>query len=680
MATKKTGNDKTEQTRTEAAEALRKAAELIASLNQQADALEEQPKKAPAKKPAAKSTTAAKKPATKSTAAKKPATKSTATKKPAAKKDEEKPEEKPVEEPVAETPAEEKPAAKKPAAKSTTAKKPAAKSTAAKKPAAKKDDDETARLKAELEAAKKEAADAHAARKAAEADAAHHAAEAQKAKAAANAETEIARANAEAEIAKANAEAEKAKANAEAEKAKAAAEAEAAKAAANAEAEIARANAEAEKARAAAEAEAAASKEEKPEEPAADTAPVQNTTTTTTTVTVVEKKGAAKVADKTDKFIHGKGKLPIFIVVNALMLLSSIMLLTMPFAIGDPSKYYTLFSFLGNGDAIKTALVGHAGEWANGGYVILGILMWFAFLLPLALVVKNVIIAIRKKNFNVYKFDAIVTYAFMLFYFAMVNLFGTNITVGQVFAYVVSALNLVFVLLSMFLTKNVKSLPFFSFVNIILATLAIFILVSHSAVKPNADGSVDYIYAAFISDLTGAGGFFVMLLFAIAVLITLIIMQIRRLPKIVEIIVPLAAAVLSIIGIIILGASMGNLPTGWSTVKLSGGLVFGVILTILIAIADTLFTFLKPLKKYKNMIGEDGTPAPVTAGAAAPAEEETVTTTTTTTVTTTTEAAPAEEKAEEKPADAPAQKFCSACGQANPATAAYCKKCGHKLN
>ena len=51
---KKTGNDTTEQTRAEAADALRRAAELIASLNQQVEGAAEQPEKAPAKKPAAK--------------------------------------------------------------------------------------------------------------------------------------------------------------------------------------------------------------------------------------------------------------------------------------------------------------------------------------------------------------------------------------------------------------------------------------------------------------------------------------------------------------------------------------------------------------------------------------------------------------------------------------------------
>ena len=75
---KKTGGGKkpVSQTREEAAEALRKAAELISSLNDNGDA-----------KPAAKKTSA-KKPAAKKPAAKKPAAKATAktTAKPAAKK------------------------------------------------------------------------------------------------------------------------------------------------------------------------------------------------------------------------------------------------------------------------------------------------------------------------------------------------------------------------------------------------------------------------------------------------------------------------------------------------------------------------------------------------------------------------------------------------------------------
>lgn len=637
MATKKTGGTNSEENLNAVAEQLRKAAELLESSGVTekqlpADTQEQEKPKA-----------------TKSTAAKKPAAKSTTSKSTAAKK----------------------PASKSTSAKSTSTKSTASKSTsksaAAKKPAAKKtatEDDEVAKLKAELEATKQAQADAEAAKKAAEEEAARHAAQAAKANA-----------NAEAEIAKANAEAEIAKAQAEAEKAKAAANADAEIAKANAEAEIAKANAEAEIAKANAEAEAAAATdteepkaEEKPVEAEQAPAPVEN------------KKGAAKVAYKTNEFIHGKGKLPIFIVTNALFFVSAILLMLNAISItgqGDTVHYYTIFSFLAKGSEVKTYLVAMAGDWANGAYTLLGIFMWIAFILPLPFLVKNIIMAVRKKSFEVYKFDAVVFYAFMLFYLALVNLCGANVTFGLIAAFIVSAVDLVFVFLMQFITKSVKDLPFFSFGNIFLATLTILILCG-----PTAKFNGVSLYAALTSDITGGGGIFVFILFAIVALIALIIMQIWRLPKIVQIIIPLAAPVLAIIALITLSASVPNITGSFAGTKISGQFVFGFILTVITAVANTLFTFLKPLNKYRKMAADSLTvnvsvnnsvnnENNVVVNEATPATEEKA-------------EAPAEEKAEEKPAEQPAEDnepkvFCAACGEANSPSAAYCKKCGHRM-
>ncbi len=635
MAEKKTGgtNNAENDNLNIVAEQLRIAAQLLEKNNAATDAPADAPEADKPKKTASKSTTA-KSTASKSTAAKKPATKSTAAKSTASKST----------------------AAKKPATKSTTAKSTATKSTAAKKPAAKKPaedavkSDEMARLEAELEAAKKAAADAE--KKAAEEEAARKDAEAQAAKAAAEAEA----------AKKVEEPAEEVKPEAEA------------AAAADAEPKPEEAPAPEEQ----------KPEEQKPEEqPQAQEAPAEQKTE----APAVQKKGVAKVVDKTDKFIKGKGKLPIFIVVNALLLLSSIMLMAMPFAITSAAEgksvYFSLFTYFGKASEVKALLVGTAEDWANGGYAMIGILMWFAFLLPLALVIKNVIIAVRKKNFNVYKADAIIAYAFMLFYLAMVNLYGTNVTFGQMFAFIVSALDLIFVLLSqLILTKDIKSLPFFSFANILLATLTIFILVGPAA--KTADGTP--VYAAFASSMTGAGGFFVMDLFCILCLIALIIMQIRRLPKIVEIVVPLAAAVLLIIGTITLGASLPKIKEGtaYAGSKLAGGYVFGMILVILIAVADTLFTFLKPLKKFRKTVNDTApAPAPV---AAAPATAPAAPATQTATEQPAQEQKPVaeeskpEEKPEEKPEDNSPKAFCPACGEANSPNAAYCKKCGHRMN
>lgn len=644
MATKKTGGTNSEENLNAVAEQLRKAAELLESSGTTEEA-------APAdtqeqEKPKTTKSTTAKKPAAKSTTAKSTATKSTAAKKPAAKS-----------------------TTSKSTTKSTTSKSTATKSTAAKKPAAKKtaaEDDEVEKLKAELEAAKKAQADAEAAQKAAEEEAAHHAARA--AKANANAEAEIAKANAEAEIAKAQAEAEKVKAaaNADAEIAKANAEAEIAKA--QAEAEIAKANANGDSAEpeaaATAETEEPKAEEEKPVQ--AEQAPAP----------AVNKRGAAKVAHKTNEFIHGKGKLPIFIVTNALFFVSAILLMFNAFSItgqGDTQHLYNIFTFLSKSSEVKTHLAAMAGDWANGAYVLLGIFMWIATILPLPFLIKNIIIAVRKKSFEVYKFDAVVFYSFMLFYLALVNLCGANVTFGLIAAFVVSAIDLVFVFLMQFITKSVKELPFFSFANIFLATLTILVLCG-----PTAKFNGISLYAALASDITGGGGIFVFLLFAIVALIALIIMQIWRLPKIVQIIIPLAAPVLAIIALITLGASVPKITGSFAGTKVSGQIIFGVILTIITAVANTLFTFLKPLNKFKKSIHED-------EGAVAPAPVAAAETTTETAPATEEKAeAPAEEKAEEKPAEQPAEDnepkvFCAACGEANSPTAAYCKKCGHRM-
>lgn len=377
------------------------------------------------------------------------------------------------------------------------------------------------------------------------------------------------------------------------------------------------------------------------------------------------------IAGKTDDFIKGKGKLPIFIVINSLFFVSSLLLLLVSFNVtgtGDVTHGYNLFTYFTRASEVKTHLAVMADKWASGGYVMIGILMWLAFLLPLALAVKNLVIALTKKNYSVYKFDAIVSFAFMLGYLAVVNLFGTNVTAGQMIAFVVSAVDLAFTLLSLFITKSVKALPFFSLVNILLAMITVFLLVG-PAVKTAAG---DPIYAAKAASVANAGGYFVMLLFAVFCLIALVIMQIKRFPKIVEIAVPLAAAVFAIISMIILGVQAKATGSPYAGITVAGGYVFGAILTILIAIADTLFTFVKPLKKYKKMVddSDDGTGNNITAEQeAAPATEP---------------AAPQEsvQAAEEKndaAVEAPAQdkKFCTACGAQNVGDAAFCCKCGH---
>ena len=614
MAKKTTDSGAPDQQKlNDAAEQLKKAAELLSQLNSMtATSAEPAAKKTPAKK-----STTAKKPASKSTSTKKPASKSTAAKSTTAKKapaKKEEPKEEPVVEEEVEEPVEKKAPAQKAPAKKAPAKKPAAKKTPAKKPEPVEEPvEEVAAVEEPQEEPKVE-----------------------EPKVEEKVEEPVAVEEPKAEEPKV----EEPKAEEKAEEPVAA------------------------------------------EEPTA--APVAaattTTTTTTTTVTTTTKQG---FAGKADNYIKGKGKFLIFIIVNALFVVSSVMLLTMPISItvrDGSAKYYSLFSYYGNGDVIKANWAYMAGEWANGGYALMGILMFLAFLLPLALVIKNIVLCVkRNKDFSVYKADAIIFFAFMLFYNAMINLYGANVTFGVMFALIIAAVDLAFVLFTLLVMKDVRSLPFFSLVNILLAMVAIFLLTGPAAKLTNGR----YLYAANAAEATAAGGYFIMLLISIALLITLIIMQVRRLPRIVEIIIPLAAAALAVVSMVILAPSLSLIkkPAIYVGAKLAGGYVFGAILTILIAIADTLFTFMKPLQKYRKMV-DDSTDG---MNGFAPAEEATTTTTTTTVVTTTTSdgAAPAE-------AAAPAAQahddvdgevtFCPDCGAKNAANSAFCKNCGHRLD
>ncbi len=583
---------------------------------------------------AAKETPAAKKPAakSKSTAAKKPASKSTAAKKPAAKTT----------------------AAKKPAAKSTTAKS-TSKSTAAKKPAAKKAndapqepeevrnervmDDEVAKAIAE--------AQAFAAQEAAEKETAPVEEHAEEQKAEAPVEEHVEEQKVTAPIEE---HAEEPKATAPVDE-----------------------HAEEQKAEEPVE-------EQKAEEPEKEAAATENE------AKPAKRGGAAAIAAKTDRALK-KAKLPIFIVINSLFLVSAILLMFASYA-DDPNGTVNVFWYFANADKVKAFLMSQATGWYNGAYVMLGLLMFFAMLVPLALVVKNLIIFIRKKDASVYKADALIYFAAMLFFIGMVNFFGAWISAGQLISLLISAFIIAFTLLTLMLTKSVKQLPFFSICNIVLAFVAVLTLTSYVY----SYGESSWYGAAASSEMAAGGLFFLLMLIAIAALVLLIIMQIKRIPgaigHIVEIVVPLAAAGCALIALIVAGASK---PDGLS---MGGGYIFGVILTILIAIADTLFTFLKPLKKYKVMVddSDDGNGNNVFSDGVVPkktekAEETPVAEPKEEVSEEQKTEAPEEAHAEErKPADEPkeeAQKvdgiYCSKCGTQNEADSLFCYKCGNKL-
>lgn len=382
-------------------------------------------------------------------------------------------------------------------------------------------------------------------------------------------------------------------------------------------------------------------------------------------------KKTGNFAAKTDAALKSeKAKLPIFITINSLFFISAILLMFASFAFGVKDvemTHYNIFQYFANADIVKAHLYGQTGGWQDGAYAMLGILMFLAMLVPLALMIKNIIIFVRKKDASVYNADALIYFATMLFFISMVNMFGAWLSAGQVICLIISALILAFTLLTMLITKSVKQLPFFSIVNILLAFIALFLLTW----KTYTTEKDAWAPAAAAHVATGGGFMFFMLFVSVAALVTLVVMQMKRFPgvigHIIEIVVPLAAAVCALIAVISAGAAKPD------QVSISGGFVFGMILTVLIAAADTLFTFLKPLQKFKVMVDDsnDGNgntvyadEKPVEAAADTPANVEQQTA----------------EATEENKTEAPDKIYCPECGEQNNGDSLFCIKCGSKLS
>ena len=376
-------------------------------------------------------------------------------------------------------------------------------------------------------------------------------------------------------------------------------------------------------------------------------------------------KTKSSFAAKTDAALKNKkAKLPIFITINALFLVSAILLMFASFAFGtkDEMTHYNIFQYFANADIVKAHLAYQATGWQDGAYIMLGILMFLAMLVPLALMVKNIIIFVRKKDASVYNADALIYFATMLFFVSMVNMFGAWLSAGQVVSLIISAVILAFTLLTMLITKSVKQLPFFSLVNIVLAFIALFLFTWKVYTGENQAWSP----AAAAHMATGGGFMFLMMLISVAALVALIVLQMKRfrgaIGHIIEIVVPLAAAVCALVAVIAAGSAAPDY------VDISGGFVIGMVVTLIIAIADTLFTFLKPLQKYKVMVddSDDGSGNNVFADQVEEpetGEQPTV------------EAS--DEKAEEK--NEGGVVFCSKCGTKNTDDSLFCISCGEKL-
>ncbi|MDE6618688.1 MAG: zinc-ribbon domain-containing protein [Clostridiales bacterium] len=384
--------------------------------------------------------------------------------------------------------------------------------------------------------------------------------------------------------------------------------------------------------------------------------------------------------DKVSNFINNKGKLPLWIVANVLLLLSSIFLLagafSIPVAKSDPITG-NVFTYYGNSAAIKAYWQGTAGQWAGGGYAMMGILMFFSFIGPLALIAKNVVLFVLKKNKEVHMLDAIITFTFLVAYLGVVGMYGANVTWAHVLSLIMSIILLAYTIFVILLENRSGMFPFFSIANLVMILLCIFLLTNTKIY--NAAGC----YAAFVAALDGGAGFaFIMLLIALAALVLLIVMQVKKLPGkiawLFEFLVPAVAGVFSFIALVTFA---GLTPKG---VSMGGGFVFGAILTLLLAIADVVFALVPQLHKFNVKVADKAGKTPTTN--AQPATAPVV------------QPAPAEQPAPaasaqpeqpaaaeqpaqpEQPAAAPADKLkCPACGMENGANDVFCMKCGRKL-
>lgn len=392
-------------------------------------------------------------------------------------------------------------------------------------------------------------------------------------------------------------------------------------------------------------------------------------------------KKSGSVLDKMSDFINNKGKLPLWIVANALLLLSSIFLLFGAFSISyrlnnvNGTISGNLFTYYGNATAIKAYWQGTAGAWANGGYSMMGILMFFAFIGPLALIVKNVLLFVLKKNKEVHMLDAIITFAFLVAYLGVVGLYGANPTWAHWLSLIMSIILLAYTTFVILLENRGGMFPFFSLANLVLILICTYLLTN--TLVYNARG----FYVAQVAALHGGAGFaFIMLLVALAALILLIVMQVKKLPGkiawLFEFLVPAVAGVCALIALITFA---GIKP---DALGMGTGFVFGVVLTLLLAIADVVFALVPQLHKFNVKVADK---APQKQAVAATAAEQPVQPAQTT-IEQPAQPVQPEQPATEQPAPAPTapttngdNNKCPACGMENGKDDMFCMKCGRKL-
>ena len=361
------------------------------------------------------------------------------------------------------------------------------------------------------------------------------------------------------------------------------------------------------------------------------------------------------------------GNIITFIVANALLGLSAVLLLISAFDvtyyIGETSvtEWYSIFGYFKHASEIQARLDGVAFGWAKGGYATIGILMALSVLAPLALIVKNVILLIKNKDKRVGAIDAAVSLAFIVAYLGVVNLFGANVTAGHISALIVATILAAFSIFASVLRGASIGATAFAASNIALTVLCMFLLTASPVYN-----QAGWYAAATASVDGGASVAFILLLAAVAAFAAIIVIRVQKLPAILNIVVPSAAGVAALIALILFGMRM---PDGFA---LDAGFAIGAILTFALAAVDVLFAVIPPLKKLIGGVTDKKSEQPQSATvenvpATAAVEND---------------AQPANVENAAQPQTEQNEKraiFCPSCGAENESDSAFCLKCGKRL-
>lgn len=361
------------------------------------------------------------------------------------------------------------------------------------------------------------------------------------------------------------------------------------------------------------------------------------------------------------------GNIITFIVANALLGLSAVLLLISAFDvtyyIGETSvtEWYSFFGYFKHASEIQARLDGVAFGWAKGGYATIGILMALSVLAPLALIAKNVILLIKNKDKRVGAIDAAVSLAFIVAYLGVVNLFGANVTAGHISALIVAIILAAFAIFASVLRGASIGATTFAACNIALTVLCMFLLTASPVYN-----QAGWYAAATASVDGGASVAFILLLAAVAAFAAIIVIRVQKLPAILNIVVPSVAGGAALIALILFGVRM---PDGFA---LDAGFAIGAILTFALAAVDVLFAVIPPLKKLIGVVTDKKSEQPQSATvenvpATAAVEND---------------AQPANVENAAQPQTAQNEKraiFCPSCGAENESDSAFCLKCGKRL-